>query len=122
MRNADAADCLFCKIVNREIPGDIVYEDDEVLAFSDINPQAPVHILVVPKLHVATINDLGQHDDEFAAALIGTLVLRARDIAAQKGIDDAGYRLFMNCNDDGGQTVFHVHLHLLGGRSMRALG
>jgi len=122
MSESKPEDCLFCKIVGREIPGDIVYEDDQVLAFSDISPQAPVHILVVPKLHISTLNDLAAHNEEDAAALVGQLVLRARAIAAERGIDESGYRLIMNCNADGGQTVFHIHLHLLGGRPLRALG
>lgn len=112
------ANCIFCKVVAREIPGDVVFEDDELLAFNDINPQAPVHVLVVPKRHITTINDLTADD----AALVGRLVLRAQAIAAERGIADAGYRLLWNCNEQGGQTVFHVHLHLLGGRQLGALG
>ena len=110
--------CIFCKIVDRTIPGDIVYEDDSVLAFNDIHPQAPTHVLVIPKRHLATVNELDDDD----AALMGTLVMAARSIAKQRGIDDAGYRLVINCNAEGGQTVFHVHVHLLGGRQLRALG
>lgn len=108
------ADCLFCRIIGREIPASIVYEDDHVLAFNDINPQAPVHVLVVPKRHVASLNDLAAADD----GLIGELVRRAAAIAADRGIAVDGYRTVFNCNADGGQTVFHVHLHLLGGRAM----
>ena len=111
-------DCLFCKIVGRELDSDIVYEDDHVLAFRDISPQAPTHILVVPKRHVSTVNDLGDGDAE----LVGRMVLRARALAAEEGIAEKGYRLVMNCNAEGGQTVYHIHLHLMGGRSMRALG
>ena len=106
--------CLFCKIVNREIPASIVYEDDELLAFNDITPQAPTHVLIVPKQHVATLNDLqGDHD-----ALVGAMVRRAAAIAAERGLDASGFRTVFNTNRDAGQTVFHIHLHLLGGRSM----
>jgi len=122
MSRENTDDCLFCKIVERQIPGDIVYEDEQTLAFRDINPQAPVHILLVPKQHVSTLNDLSRHANQEAAVLVGTLVLRARAIAVDQGIDESGYRLIMNCNEDGGQTVFHIHLHLLGGRPMRSLG
>ncbi|MCU7851930.1 MAG: histidine triad nucleotide-binding protein [Candidatus Thiodiazotropha sp. (ex Monitilora ramsayi)] len=108
------SDCLFCKFVSGEIKPDTVYEDDEVLAFRDINPQAPTHILVIPKHHIATLNDLQQNDD----ALIGKLYLAAQKIAKQEGIDEAGYRTVINCNEQAGQAVFHIHLHLLGGRSM----
>ena len=106
--------CLFCKIVNREIPASIVYEDDELLAFNDITPQAPTHVLIVPKQHVATLNDLqGEHD-----ALVGAMVRRAAAIAQERGLDASGFRTVFNTNRDAGQTVFHIHLHLLGGRSM----
>jgi len=111
-------DCLFCKIVNRELPADIVFEDDELLAFNDISPQAPTHILIIPKLHVATVNDLTEEQ----TGVPGAMVLRARTLAAEKGIADSGYRLILNCNQEGGQTVHHLHLHLLGGRQLRALG
>lgn len=109
------SDCLFCKFVNGDIKPDTVYEDDEVLAFRDINPQAPTHILVIPKQHIATLNDL----DEQHAALIGKLYLTAQKIAREEGIDEAGYRTVVNCNEQAGQSVFHIHLHLLGGRDMR---
>lgn len=112
------ADCLFCKIVDREIPGDVVFEDDLLLAFRDINPQAPVHLLIIPKRHVATVNDVDSGDAE----LLGQLLLRARALAAEEGIDEAGYRLIINCNGEGGQTVYHLHLHLLGGRQLKGLG
>ena len=108
------SDCLFCKFVNGEIQPDKVYEDDEVLAFRDINPQAPTHILIIPKRHIATLNDLEASD----ASLIGKLYLAARDIAGQEGIAAAGYRTLINCNEQAGQSVFHIHLHLLGGRGM----
>ena len=106
--------CLFCKIVNREIPASIVYEDDELLAFNDITPQAPTHVLIVPKQHVATLNDLqGDHD-----ALVGAMVRRAAAIAQERGLDASGFRTVFNTNRDAVQTVFHIHLHLLAGRSM----
>lgn len=109
------SDCLFCKFVNGEIQPNTVFEDDDVLAFRDINPQAPTHVLVVPKRHVSTLNDLQQADGE----LIGKLYLAAQHVARQEGIDEAGYRTVINCNEQAGQSVFHIHLHLLGGRAMR---
>lgn len=108
------SDCLFCKIISREIKGSIVYEDDRVLAFNDINPQAPTHVLVVPKRHIATLNDLTPEDDQ----LVGELARRAAAIAKERGISAGGFRAVLNTNRDAGQTVFHIHLHLLGGRSM----
>ena len=108
------ADCLFCKIIAREIPATIVYEDDRVLAFNDINPQASTHLLVVPKRHVATLNDLTADDD----ALVGEVVRRAAALAKERGISAGGFRTVFNTNRDAGQTVFHIHLHLLGGRSL----
>ena len=111
-------DCIFCKIVNKEIPADIVFEDDEMIAFNDISPQAPIHVLVVPKAHISTVNDL----DEDHVGLVGRLVLRAQALAEARGIDQDGFRLILNCNAEGGQTVFHIHLHLLGGRQLRGLG
>jgi histidine triad (HIT) family protein len=107
-------DCLFCKIVNREIPAAIVYEDDRLLAFNDINPQGPTHVLVVPKRHIASLDALGPGDD----ALVGEVVRRAAAIAADRGIASGGYRTVFNTNRDAGQTVFHIHLHLIGGRPM----
>lgn len=106
--------CLFCKIIKREIPGSIVYEDDRVLAFNDINPQAPTHVLVVPKRHIASLNDITPEDDQ----IVGELVRRAAAIASGRGISAGGYRVVFNTNRDAGQTVFHIHLHLIGGRSM----
>jgi histidine triad (HIT) family protein len=108
------SDCLFCKMVSGVIKTNTVFEDDEVLAFRDINPQAPTHVLVVPKRHIATINDLQGAD----AALVGKLFLAAQVVARQDGIAERGYRTVMNCNAEAGQSVFHVHLHVLGGRSM----
>jgi histidine triad (HIT) family protein len=108
------AECLFCKIVSREIPASIVYEDDRVLAFNDVNPQAPTHVLVVPKRHIATLNDLSATDDQ----IVGEVVRRAAAIAEERGISASGFRTVFNTNRHGGQTVFHIHLHLLGGRAM----
>ena len=107
-------DCIFCKIVNGDIPATKVYEDEDVLAFRDLNPQAPVHVLVIPRKHIATANDL-QPDD---AALVGKMYLAAQQIARDEGISESGYRTVINCNAEAGQTVFHIHLHLLGGRPM----
>ena len=107
-------DCLFCKMVAGEIQPDTVYEDDDVLAFRDINPQAPTHVLIIPKIHIATINDLQPEHAE----LVGKLYLAAAKIAVMEGFADDGYRVVMNCNEQAGQTVFHIHLHLLGGRNM----
>ena len=108
------SDTLFGKIIRHEIPADIVYEDDDVLAFRDINPQAPVHVLFIPKKGLATLNDLSVND----APVIGKLFLAATGWAKQQGFADDGYRVVMNCNKHGGQTVFHIHLHLLAGRQM----
>lgn len=107
-------DCIFCKIVAGEINADVVYEDERVLAFRDTNPQAPIHILIIPRRHVATINDVGEaevHD-------VGRLLLAAKVIASQEGVDQSGYRAVMNCMKGAGQSVFHIHLHLLGGRAL----
>jgi histidine triad (HIT) family protein len=106
--------CLFCRIASGEIPASKVYEDTDVLAFNDINPQAPLHVLVIPKQHIATTNDLTEADE----ALVGKLVRAATALAAQKGYADRGYRVVFNCNAEAGQTVFHIHLHLLAGRSL----
>ena len=106
--------CLFCKIINKEIPSKIVYEDEHVLAFEDLTPQAPVHILVVPKKHISTSLDIEEEDNE----LIGRMFRAANAIAKEKGIAERGFRTVMNCNQEAGQTVFHIHLHLLGGRAM----
>lgn len=108
------SDTLFEKIVAREIPADIVFEDDELLAFRDIEPQAPVHILIIPKKRIATLNDL----ESAHAELVGRMVLTAAKIAKDEGIAEDGYRLNLNCNEQGGQSVYHIHLHLLGGRQM----
>ena len=108
------AETIFTKIINREIPADIIYEDDDVLAFNDINPQAPVHFLVIPKKAIATINDIEAQDAE----LVGKLYLAAAKLAMEQGFDQSGYRAVMNCNPDGGQTVYHIHLHVLAGKPM----
>jgi len=108
-------DCLFCKMISGEIKPNKVFEDDQVLAFRDINPQAPQHILIVPKRHIPTLNDVTESD----AWLIGRLYLTAAQIARTEGFAERGYRTLVNCNRDGGQTVFHLHLHLLAGRQMQ---
>ena len=105
---------LFSKIIRREIPADIVFEDDEVLAFRDIAPQAPVHVLFIPKREIPTLNVAGDDD----AALLGRLALAAAAYAKREGFADDGYRVVMNCGRDGGQSVFHIHLHLLAGRAL----
>jgi histidine triad (HIT) family protein len=107
-------DTIFGKIVRREIPADIVYENDDVLAFRDLNPQAPVHVLFIPKRTIATLNDAVASDAE----LLGKLLLAAADYAKREGFDKEGYRTVVNCNEHGGQTVFHLHVHLLAGRRM----
>ena len=108
------ADCLFCKIIHRDIPAALVYEDERVVAFNDLNPQAPTHVLIVPKRHIETLNELSTEDDQ----LVGELVRRAAAIAKERGISKGGFRTVFNTNREAGQTVFHIHLHLLGGRSM----
>ena len=105
---------IFSKIINKEIPAEIIYEDDELLAFNDINPQAPVHILIIPKKEIKTLNDIQIEDKD----ILGKMILLAKDLAKKHNIDESGYRTVFNCNDDGGQTVFHIHLHLIGGRSL----
>ncbi|MDX1452171.1 MAG: histidine triad nucleotide-binding protein [Oleiphilaceae bacterium] len=108
------SDTLFTKIINREIPADIVYEDELSLAFKDIQPQAPVHVLIIPKKPIATINDMTEEDK----ALFGHLFWVAKHYAAEQGFAENGYRVVMNCNEDGGQSVYHVHLHLLAGKPL----
>ncbi|MDX2423341.1 MAG: histidine triad nucleotide-binding protein [Amphritea sp.] len=107
-------DCLFCKIINNEIPAEIIYEDDRVIAFNDINPQAPTHALVIPRKHIATLNDITPEDCD----LVGHMVMVAGKIAEQQGFAADGYRTVFNCNTHGGQTVYHIHLHVLGGKPM----
>lgn len=107
-------DCLFCKIANQEIPSDIIYQDEQLVAFSDINPQAPIHKLIIPKKHIATINELEPED----SALVGHMLQTAKQIAQDLNISEEGYRLVFNVNQHGGQEVYHIHLHLLAGRQM----
>ncbi len=107
-------DCLFCKIANREIPAEIVYEDDQVLAFKDINPVAPHHLLIIPREHIPTLNDL----KEDHKTLTGHILITAQQLAKQLNIAEAGYRVVYNCNRGAGQAVYHIHLHLIGGRSL----
>ena len=107
-------DCLFCKVVAGEIPGAVIYEDQDLVAFKDINPQAPLHALIVPRRHIATLNDLEANED----ALVGSMLRRAAALAKTHGYADRGYRTVFNCNREAGQTVFHLHLHLLAGRGM----
>ncbi len=106
-------DCIFCKIVAGEIPSSVVYKDDAIFAFSDVHPQAPVHVLIVPRKHIADLNSASDSDGD----LLGKIQLAARKIARQKKIDAAGYRLVLNCGPDAGQAVNHLHYHLLGGRA-----
>ena len=109
------ADCLFCKIASGDIPAEHVYEDAEYVAFEDINPQAPAHVLVIPRRHIPTLNDAGPED----RTLLGGLVEVGSRVAEKLGYGESGYRLVLNCNSDAGQTVFHLHLHVLAGRLMR---
>lgn len=108
------SDCIFCKIIRKEIPAAIVYEDEEVLAFDDIRPQAPVHTLIIPRKHLASLKDTGSEE----AGLLGRILIRAAEIARLKGIDHSGYRVVVNTGPDSGQEVFHIHFHLLGGRRL----
>lgn len=108
----DKTTCLFCRIIKKEIPSKTVYEDDLALAFEDINPKAPVHLLIIPKAHIERVSDIEEKD----AGLVGHLVYVAKKLAASGKIESSGYRVVMNCNKDAGQEVFHLHLHLLGGR------
>ncbi len=107
-----ASDCLFCRILEGEISADVIYESDSALAFRDINPQAPTHVLIIPRRHITTINDLDAGDEQ----LVGELFTAAKAVAAQEGLAEDGYRTVMNCGEGAGQSVFHIHLHLLGGR------
>jgi histidine triad (HIT) family protein len=110
-----SSDCLFCKIVAGKVNADIVHENDSVIAFRDINPQAPTHVLIIPRNHVATINDLSESD----AGDVGRMFLAAKEVARTEGLEERGYRVVMNCMEGAGQSVFHIHLHLLGGRPLR---
>jgi histidine triad (HIT) family protein len=113
-----STDCIFCKIASGEVPAAKLYEDEDIVAFDDVNPQAPVHFLVVPKEHIPTLNDT----NEERHLLLGKMLVQAARLAREKGIDEKGYRQIINCNADGGQLVFHLHLHILGGRPMRLMG
>ena len=107
---------IFSKIINKEIPADIVYESENILAFKDINPQAPVHILIIPKTEIPKVTDLNGKEH---AALLGDMIDAANKLAKENGVDESGFRLVFNCGDNGGQEVYHLHLHLLGGRQMK---
>lgn len=111
-------DCIFCLISKKESSADIVFEDDEIMAFKDIAPQAPVHILILPKKHIAKISDLEENDQ----MLMGTIINRAKILAKEQGISDSGYRLVFNCGEEGGQIVDHIHLHLIGGKQLGGIG
>ena len=113
-RATDVTDCLFCKIASGDIPAKTVYHDDRIVAFHDVNPQAPTHVLVIPRAHVSTLNELTTDHD----GLVGEMVRRAAQIAKDLGHAESGYRMVFNCNADAGQTVFHIHLHLLAGRTL----
>ncbi len=106
--------CLFCKIASRELSADIIFEDTNLMVFRDINPQAPTHLLIIPKQHIPTINEADSKDEQ----LLGHMILTAKKIASQEGLSDTGYRLVFNVNNGGGQEVYHIHLHILGGRQM----
>jgi histidine triad (HIT) family protein len=108
------SDCLFCKIIAGQIPGSVVYEDEQLFAFKDINPQAPLHVLILPRRHIATLNDLAPGDD----ALVGSMFRAAAALAKEHGYADRGYRTVFNTNREAGQSVFHIHLHLLAGRGL----
>ena len=107
-------DCIFCKIINKEIPAKVAYEDEDVLAFHDINPQAPIHLLIIPKQHIASIMEINKEDD----GLLNKVIMVAQKLAKQNNIDTKGFRIVVNTGDDGGQTVSHLHFHILGGRSL----
>lgn len=107
-------DCLFCKIVNKDIESDIIFEDEQLIAFNDINPQSPVHVLIIPKKHITTINEVHIDDSE----LMGQMILTAKKLAKAHNLSESGYRLVFNINQNGGQEIYHIHLHLLGGRKM----
>lgn len=108
------SDCLFCKIRDGEIPCNIIFENEDVLAFHDVNPQAPIHLLIIPRKHISTVNDLADED----GVVMGSLFAAAKVIAAQLGVSEDGYRLVVNCNRGAGQSVFHIHMHMLAGRAL----
>ena len=107
-------DCIFCKIIKKELPSNVVYEDDDILAFRDIHPVAPIHVLVIPKKHISSLVELKEEDE----AIIGRIYTVINKIAEQEGILDKGFRVIVNCGDDGGQVVKHIHFHLLGGKQL----
>ncbi len=109
--------CIFCKIINRDLPSEIVYEDEKVIAFKDINPQAPIHILICPKKHIETINDLEEGDKD----IIGHIFLVAKKLAKDLNVDKRGYRVIVNCNKEGGQEIYHIHFHFLAGKTLGKL-
>jgi histidine triad (HIT) family protein len=109
-----SGDCIFCKIANKEIPAEVVYEDNDIMAFRDLKAKAPVHLLFIPKKHIPTLNDMDEED----VVIAGKMLKAIRDVASQQGVDAAGYRVVVNCNKDGGQEVYHLHFHLLGGRNL----
>lgn len=108
-------ECVFCKIIDKQISSDVLYEDEEMIAFQDIKPKAPVHLLVVPKKHIATMNDITEDD----IPLMGKMINRAKIMAVEHGIGDSGYKLIFNCGPEGGQAIYHIHLHILGGKPLR---
>lgn len=108
------SDCIFCKIIAGEVPGKVVFENDDIMALHDLHPKAPTHLLIIPKRHIATIDDCNDND----AMLLGQMILTAKKLAAEGGLSDFGYRLIFNVNAGGGQAVYHIHLHVLGGRQM----
>lgn len=107
-------DCIFCKIAAGDMPTEFIYQDEKIVAFNDLNPKAPHHILIIPRKHIATLNDLDNND----TLLVGQMVQTAKKLAVDLGIAEPGYRILMNCNEQGGQAVYHIHLHLLGGRAL----
>jgi histidine triad (HIT) family protein len=108
------SDCIFCKIAAGEIPATVVYQDDEIVVFEDISPRAPVHLLLIPRQHLATLNDPGPEH----SGMLGRMALKAAELAREKGVSESGYRVLINCNPDGGQEVFHLHMHMIGGRRL----
>ncbi len=108
------SDCIFCKIAAGEIPAKVVFENDELIAFDDVSPRAPVHVLIIPKEHLSTMNDPGPEHE----GLLGRMMLTAARIAGERGVSEGGYRVLVNCNADGGQEVFHLHMHVIGGRRL----
>ncbi len=107
-------DCLFCKIINKEIPSDIVFEDDQLIVIKDIEPKAPLHLLLIPKKHISSLNDITEEDKN----IISAIAFKAKELAKEFGVAESGYKLVNNCGPDGGQTVFHLHFHLLGGEKL----